>query len=62
VGFRDQVLCTRYSDEGDSGAAILNMANRVVGLHVAGTPSASIFNRITHVLRLLDLDLVTTPI
>lgn len=57
VGFRDQVLCTRYSQGGDSGAIILNRRDEVIGLHFAGSPSASIFNRIDHVFRALDIEL-----
>jgi hypothetical protein len=57
VGFRDQVLCTRYSDGGDSGAVVLNSTNRAIGLHFAGAPAGSAFNRIGHVLRLLRLEL-----
>lgn len=62
VGFREQVLCTRYTQGGDSGAAVLNMRNRVVGLHFAGSESSSIFNRIEHVLSLLDIEVVTQVI
>jgi hypothetical protein len=58
VGFRDQVLCTRFTDEGDSGALVLNMDVEAVGLHFAGSDSVSIFNRIDTVLATLDLDLV----
>jgi len=36
---RDQVLCTRYTAGGDSGAAVFNSNNQIVGLHFAGTPS-----------------------
>lgn len=60
VGFRDQVLCTRYTSGGDSGSAVLNMSGKVVGLHFAGSPSTSIFSRIGHVLSLLNVDVVTT--
>jgi hypothetical protein len=56
VGFRDQVLCTRYSAGGDSGSIILNSSNRVIGLHFAGSPSGSVFNRISHVFDALDLE------
>lgn len=59
AGLQDQVLCTRYSDAGDSGSAVLNQNNRVVGLHFAGSSSASAFNKIHHVMNLLDLELVT---
>jgi hypothetical protein len=56
VGFKDQVLCSRYSDGGDSGAVVLNSSNRVIGLHFAGAASGSVFNRIHHVLRLLRIE------
>ena len=58
VGFRDQVLCTRYSAGGDSGSVILNNNDKIVGLHFAGAASGSVFNRITHVLELLDIEVV----
>ena len=46
VGFSDQVLCTRYAAEGDSGAAVLNRRqDRVVGLHVGGSEHSSFFAR-----------------
>ncbi|MCB1007253.1 MAG: hypothetical protein KDB35_23920 [Acidimicrobiales bacterium] len=59
VGFRDQVLCSRYTDGGDSGSLVLSSSDRAVGLHFAGSPSASVFNRIAHVLADLDVALVT---
>lgn len=62
VGFKDLVLCTRYTAGGDSGSAVLNMQGRVVGLHFAGSPSTSIFNKIAHVLELLGVDVVTNSI
>ena len=58
AGFRDQVLCTRFTQGGDSGSLVLSSSNRAVGLHFAGSPSASVFNRIGHVLQILDVDLV----
>lgn len=57
VGFRDQVLCTRYSDGGDSGSIVLNSGNRVIGLHFAGSSSSSVFSRIHNVMRLLKIEL-----
>ncbi len=57
AGLRDQVLCTRYTAGGDSGSAVLNNRDRIVGLHFAGSPSTSIFNRISHVFQALDIDL-----
>ena len=62
VGLRDQVLCTRFTAGGDSGAAVFNAQNQIVGLHFAGTPSTSIFNRITNVLDALGLEIVTQAI
>ena len=58
VGFREQVLCTRYTANGDSGSVVLNRRNRVVGLHFAGSPSSSIFNRITFVFKALGIGLL----
>jgi hypothetical protein len=58
VGFRDQVLCTRFTEGGDSGSLVLSSSNRAVGLHFAGSPSASVFNRIGHVLETLNVDLI----
>jgi hypothetical protein len=58
--FVDQVMCERYSQEGDSGAAILDNAGRLVGLHFAGSESRSFFSRIDHVLNNWgDLEVVT---
>lgn len=57
AGLRDQVLCSRYTAGGDSGAAVLDARKRLVGLHFAGSPSTSIFNRIEHVFAALDLEL-----
>lgn len=62
AGLRDQVLCTRFTAQGDSGAAVLNMSNKVVGLHFAGSESSSIFNRIEHVLGALNVSVVTSKL
>jgi hypothetical protein len=62
VGFRDQVLCSRYTAGGDSGSAVFNMEKEVVGLHFAGSDSSSVFNRIGHVLDALLIDVVTVKI
>lgn len=58
AGFREQVLCTRFTEPGDSGALVLSSSNRAVGLHFAGSTSASVFNRIRNVLTALRVDLV----
>jgi len=62
VGLQDLVLCTRFTDGGDSGSAVLDMNKRIVGLHFAGSPSSSIFNKINNVLTQLDIDVVTSKI
>ncbi len=62
VGLSDQVLCTRYTAGGDSGSAVLNMSQKVVGLHFAGSPSTSIFNKIQNVVDLLDVAIVTKKV
>jgi hypothetical protein len=58
AGFSDQVMCSRFTERGDSGALVLSSSGRAVGLHFAGSVSASIFNRIDNVLDALDVDLV----
>jgi hypothetical protein len=57
VGFRDQILCSRYTAGGDSGSLVLNMREYAVGLHFAGSPSTSIFSRIRDVFAALDIEL-----
>jgi len=62
VGLQDLVLCTRFTDGGDSGSAVLDMNKRIVGPHFPGSPSSSIFNKINNVLTQLDIDVVTSKI
>ena len=63
VGFVDQVLCTRYTDGGDSGSLVIDKATgRAVGLHFAGANGGSVFNPIDEVLKALGVKLVTKPI
>ena len=63
IGFIDQVLCTRYSDDGDSGSLVLDKAsNRAVGLHFAGAEGGSVFSPIDDVLKALGCKLVTKSI
>src|SRR5205807_3822770 len=49
VGFRDQVMCEPFTRTGDSGSLVLNSKDEVVGLHFAGSPTMSVFNRIGNV-------------
>lgn len=63
AGFQRQVLCSDFSDPGDSGAVVLNRNDEVVGLHFAGATIGgqqhSVFNRIDAVLNALDIEIVT---
>lgn len=60
VNFRDQVLCTRYTQGGDSGSAVLHeTSNKILGLHFAGSSSTSIFNKIGNVISALGIEIVT---
>lgn len=62
VGFRNQVLCTPYTDYGDSGALVLDKkTKRAVGLHFAGAEGGSVFNPIRPVLHKLGIRLITAP-
>lgn len=60
VGFKNQVMCSRYSDEGDSGALVCDMHGQVVGLHFVGGDSVSVFSPIQFVLDALRVELVTS--
>lgn len=63
IGFRDQVLCTRYTKGGDSGSLVLDAkSKRAVGLHFAGSPTSSVFNPFDQVRKALRIKLVTKPI
>jgi hypothetical protein len=60
IGFRDQVLCSRYTEDGDSGSIVIDKATgRAVGLHFAGAEGGSVFNPIDQVLKALRVKLVT---
>lgn len=60
IGFADQVLCTRYSDAGDSGSLVLDAkTKRAVGLHFAGADGGSVFSPIDAVLKAMKVELVT---
>lgn len=53
--FVDQLLAGPMSEGGDSGSAVLDDANRLVGLLFAGSDSTTIINRISHVFSALDV-------
>jgi hypothetical protein len=63
VGFTDQVLCTRYTDGGDSGSLVLEEdTGRVVGLHFAGASGGSVFSPIRPILRRVRGRLIRVPL
>jgi hypothetical protein len=63
IRFVNQVLCTRYTQSGDSGALVLDQkTGKAVGLHFCGAQMGSIFNPIGEVLKALEVKLVTKNI
>jgi hypothetical protein len=59
VGFLEQVLCSRYSKPGDSGAIVVDKKSRaIVGLHFAGASGGSVFNPIADVITALRFKFV----
>ena len=57
IGFSNQVVCSCFTDPGDSGSAVLNEDDEVIGLHASGSISTSTFNGIDDVFSLLNLTL-----
>lgn len=55
--FTDQLLAGPMSQGGDSGSAVLDTNNRLVGLLFAGSDSTTIINRTEHVFSALGLSL-----
>jgi hypothetical protein len=54
VGYTKQVLCERYTDGGDSGSLVIDVASgKIVGLHFAGANGGSVFNPIQAVIKAL---------
>lgn len=53
--FTDQLLAGAMSQGGDSGSAVLNGENRLVGLLFAGSDVTTIINRIEHVFSALGV-------
>jgi hypothetical protein len=54
--FEDQILTTAIAQGGDSGSAVLNDKNEVIGLLFAGSEAVAIVNRIANVIDALGLD------
>jgi hypothetical protein len=64
LGFRDVVVCTRFTEARDSGAGVLDANNRLVGIHFAGTAATaknplSLFQPIQTVFAAFGLSLVS---
>ena len=55
--FTDQVITGAMSQGGDSGSAIVDLGNNIVGLLFAGSATTTIMNRIEHVFDALDIGL-----
>jgi hypothetical protein len=55
--FTDQLMAGAMSQGGDSGSAVLNDRNQLVGLLFAGSDQTTIINRINHVFDSLNLSL-----
>ncbi|MGW5285011.1 hypothetical protein ACWERI_37190 [Streptomyces collinus] len=58
AGFRNQVLCEKYSDHGDSGSIVCDMDGMAVGLHWCGSDSSSVFSPLPLVLQALGVDII----
>ncbi len=56
--FVDQLMAGNMSAGGDSGSAVLNNDNKIVGLLFAGSSSSTIINRIQNVFSLLGVDYI----
>ncbi|HEB94370.1 MAG TPA: hypothetical protein ENI94_13105 [Gammaproteobacteria bacterium] len=55
--FKDQLMAGAMSQGGDSGSAVLDTQNQLLGLLFAGSEQSTIINRIEHVFSALDLTL-----
>jgi hypothetical protein len=55
--FTDQLVAGPMSSGGDSGSAVLDEQDRVIGLLFAGSSSTTIFSRIQHVLDALNVEI-----
>lgn len=54
VAYIDQVLCSRYTDGGDSGSIVVDSGSgNIVGLHFAGANGGSVFSPIRPVMAAL---------
>ncbi|AYF54348.1 hypothetical protein G8S55_13580 [Clostridium botulinum C] len=56
--FKNQIMTTKMSSDGDSGASLLKSNKKVVGLLVGSTESNTIYNNIQNVLDELNVEIV----
>lgn len=59
IRFTRLVLCTPFTNRGDSGAAVFDRRRRIVGLHVGGSASSSFFCRISPICRQFNVTVFT---
>ncbi len=57
--FVDQVLCEVFTAPGDSGSLICDLQANAVGVHWAGSLTASVFHKIQNVINALRIEIVT---
>ena len=57
--FQGQLMASSMSGAGDSGSAVLDMENYVVGLLFAGSDGATLINPIRPILQTLNVEIVT---
>lgn len=63
VRFVNQILCKRFTDEGDSGALVVDAkTGKAIGLHFAGGAKGSVCNPIQKVLDSMKVKLVTKAV
>jgi len=55
--FTDQLMAGPMSSGGDSGSAVLDESDRVIGLLFAGSSSVTVINRIQNVVEALDVNI-----
>jgi len=56
AAFEDQIIADVMAEPGDSGSAVLNSINQVVGVLFAGSDTLTIINKISNVIEALGLD------
>jgi hypothetical protein len=60
VGYRDQILVSRFTKPGDSGSLVVDQkSKKAVGLHFAGANGGSVSNPIDAVLKAMGVRLAT---